>query len=85
MRQSVGLMGLPAPAMGYDGIVQAGGQQIQVVDGVMELGGHKLHVSEDGQVTDDQDKPIAKVVNGQVIPIQQQQPAQQQAQPGMGA
>lgn len=72
MRQSRGLMGLPAPAIGYDGVVQVGMTKIRVSDGVMRVGGRRLNVDEDGTVKDEQDRPVAKVVNGQVQPLQQQ-------------
>ena len=78
MRESKGLMGLPAPALGYDGVVQTPGGPIKVTDGVMKVGQKTLDVSVDGQVTDEQGKALAKVVNGKLTPLQQapQQPQQ---------
>lgn len=70
MRQVRGLMGLTPPKMGYEGVVRVGMQQVQVVDGVMDMGGRKLSVAEDGIVADEQGKPVAKVVNGQLAPMQ---------------
>lgn len=78
VRTSVGLMGLPAPVIGYDGMIQAGMQKIQVLDGVLKIGGRRFHVSEQGQVTDEQDRPVAQIQNGKLVPLQQQQ-AQQRA------
>lgn len=72
-------MGMPAPSMGYDGVIQAGQQQIRVTDGVLQMGGRRLHVEEDGNVTDEQDKPVAVVKDGKLMPLQQQQPQQQAA------
>lgn len=77
MRESRGLMGLPAPHIGYDGIVQAGMQRIQVSDGVMQINGRQLSVSVDGRVTDEQDKPVAMVKDGKLMALQQQQQAPQ--------
>jgi hypothetical protein len=76
VRESKGLMGLPAPHIGYDGIVQAGMQRIQINDGVLQMNGKQFSVSEDGQVTDQQDKPVAMVKDGKLIPMQQQQAPQ---------
>lgn len=73
MRESKGLMGLPAPSIGYDGVIQAGQQQIHVTDGVLQMGGRRLHVAEDGNVTDEQDKPVAVVKDGKLMPLQQPQ------------
>jgi hypothetical protein len=67
-------MGLPAPHIGYDGVVMAGMQQIQVHDGVMQINGKSFSVSTDGQVTDEQDKPVAMVQDGKLVPMQQQAP-----------
>ena len=78
MRESRGLMGLPAPPMGYDGMVMIGQRQVQVNDGVLEIQGKRLHVAEDGQVKNDQDQTVARVVNGQLVPAQQQAPQPQQ-------
>lgn len=72
MRESRGLMGLPAPSLGYDGMVMVGGQQIQVHDGAMQIQGRRFSVSEDGRVTDEHDQPVAMVKNGQMTPLQQQ-------------
>lgn len=73
MRKSVGLMGLPAPLIGYDGMVQIGGAQVKVTDGVLRMGPRRLFVDEDGSVLDEKQKPVAKVVNGTVTPLQQPQ------------
>lgn len=71
MRPSKGLMGLPAPALGYDGVVRTPVGPARVVDGVMRMGEKYFNVSEDGQVADEQGKPVAQVVNGQLQPLQQ--------------
>ncbi len=80
MRESKGLMGLPAPPLGYDGVVQTPGGPIEVVDGVMTLGKNKLDVSVAGEVTDPAGKVIAHVENGKLVPPKGQQ--QQQAPQG---
>lgn len=71
-------MGLAAPRTGYDGVVQAGMQKIQVQDGVMKVNGRIFQVSENGEVRDEHEKVVAQVKNGQLMPLQQQQ--QQQSQ-----
>jgi hypothetical protein len=51
-------------------------QRIQINDGVLQMNGKQFSVSEDGQVTDQQDKPVAMVKDGKLIPMQQQQAPQ---------
>jgi hypothetical protein len=63
--------------MGYEGIVQTPNGPMKVSDGVLRVGQRQLHISKDGEVTDEQDQPIAKVVNGQLVPMQQQAQAEQ--------
>jgi hypothetical protein len=79
MKPSKGLMGLSAPQVGYDGEVIVAGRRLRVANGVMKVGQKTLQVSEDGIVSDEHGQPLGKVVNGQVVPMQQvQQQAQQQ-------
>lgn len=77
MRESRGLMGLPAPALGYDGTVLTPVGPQEVKDGVLKVAHRTLHIDTDGTVFGPNDKPIAKVVNGRLTPMNAQQ--QQQA------
>lgn len=71
MRDSRGLMGLPAPALGYDGVVIAGMTRVEVKDGELKLQGRSFYVDEQGLVyQSDGDKPIARVVNGRLAGMQ---------------
>lgn len=69
-------MGLPAPKIGYDGMIQVNGQQVQVDDGVLQLGQQRLFVEDDGSVTDGKGKQVARVHGGKLVPMQQQQTQQ---------
>lgn len=70
MRDSRGLMGLPAPALGYDGMVIVGQGQIQVKDGDLTMQGHHFYVDEQGMVFQgDADRPVARVMNGRLVPV----------------
>lgn len=69
-------MGLPAPKIGYDGMIQVNGQQVQVDDGVLQLGQQRLFVEDDGSVTDGKGKQVARVQGGKLVPMQQQQTQQ---------
>ena len=81
MRPSRGLMGLPSPPLGYDGVVQVGSmQRVQVADGEMRYGGKRFTVDYNGRVTDEQQKPVAVVQDGKLIPIPPQQDQSQQEQ-----
>lgn len=75
MRESKGLMGLPAPRIGYDGVIQVNGQPVPVSDGVLQLGQQRLFVEDDGTVTNEQGKQVARVQGGKLMPLQQQQQA----------
>lgn len=77
MAVSKGLMGLKGPSMGYEGMIQAGAQSVQVKDGHFKMQGREFFVSEDGRVTDEQDRPVGMVRGGRVMPLQQQAPQQQ--------
>jgi hypothetical protein len=64
-------MGLPAPALGYDGVVIVGMSKVEVKDGELRLQGRHLYVDEQGLVYQgDGDKPIARVVNGRLAGMQ---------------
>lgn len=77
MKKSKGLMGLTPPSIGYDGLVVIGNQRVKVSDGILNIQGKQLNVSEDGKVTDENDQEVATIKNGQMMPMQQQQqPAQ---------
>ena len=76
MKKSKGLMGLTPPAMGYDGLIFIGNQRVHVSDGILNIQGKHLNVSEEGSVTDDSDNEVAVIKNGHLIPKQQQQPQQ---------
>lgn len=73
-------MGLPAPKIGYDGMIQVNGQQMQVSDGVLQIGQQRLFVEDDGSVTDGKGKPVARVQGGKLMPLQQQGQQQQPQQ-----
>lgn len=64
-------MGLPSPAMGYNGIVMDGqGHRINVSDGILRLGQKEFHIDEDGKVMDNEDKQVAFVKNGRLQPVE---------------
>lgn len=69
---SRGLMGLPSPTDGYNGLIQAGMTPIQVKDGHFSLGGRSFFVTKDGEVTDSNDKPVGRIVNGRLVAMQPQ-------------
>lgn len=81
MAASKGLMGLKGPSSGYEGVIQAGQQRVQVKDGHFSMQGREFFVSEAGGVTDGQGKPVAVVRGGQLMPLQQQAQQQQGAAP----
>lgn len=80
---STGLMGLDTP--GYSGVIRLGSKPIQVQNGVFHLAGKRFYVSDKGEVTDEEDKAIAVVKNGNLMPMPGQQQQQQQAPEGMAA
>lgn len=72
-----GLMGLEPP--GYNGVIRLGHMPIQVRNGVFQVKGKRFYVSDNGEVTDENDNDIAVIRNGQIAPVQQQ--GQQGRQP----
>jgi hypothetical protein len=86
VRESKGLMGLPAPPLGYEGTVLTPAGPQHVTDGVLKVGQHSLHIDTEGTVFGPNDQPVARVVGGKLTPIQgqqqqaQTQPPQQQGQ-----
>ena len=72
-----GLMGLSRPKTGYDGIVNLptpqGPQKIQVSNGVTVIQGKKFFVTGKGEVTDDSDKLIGMIKEGNFVPEQMPQ------------
>ena len=69
MRESRGLMGLPAPALGFDGMLIVGQGRVEVKDGELNIGKLHLFVDTDGTAYDDQDRPVARVQNGTLVPM----------------
>lgn len=63
-------MGLPAPRIGYDGMIQVGMSKIQVSDGMMQLGQRRFFVEDDGDVLDEQQRVVARVKDGKLGPPQ---------------
>ena len=72
MRESKGLMGLPAPSLGFDGLVQIGMSQVEVKDGDLTVQGRRLYVDEEGIVYDERDREVARVQNGRLVPLRGQ-------------
>ena len=70
MRESRGLMGLPAPALGFDGVLAIQGVgRVEVKDGELRIGKMHLYIDEQGVAYDDNDRPVARVQNGQLVPM----------------
>lgn len=61
-------MGLPAPALGFDGVLMVGPNRVEVRDGELKLGKMHLYIDERG-IAYDGDKPVARVQNGQLVPM----------------
>jgi hypothetical protein len=65
-----GMMGGQPQGGGYNGVVVVDGKQVQVVEGVAEVGGQKFLVSDDGSMVVDQDQRIVGYIEeGQFKPM----------------
>lgn len=62
-------MGLPAPALGFDGMLIVGQNRVEVKDGELRMGKMHLYIDEQGVAYDDNDRPVARVQNGQLVPV----------------
>jgi hypothetical protein len=65
-----GMMGGQQQGGGYNGVVSVDGKQVQVVEGVADVGGQKFLVSDDGSMVVDQNQRIVGYVEeGQFRPM----------------